>query len=54
MIYGRFLDEHPDSVAGVAIRRLLPTEAVLAGLARAVAASEYGARRGGAAPRALL
>lgn len=31
MIYGRFLDEHPDSVAGVAIRRLLPTEAVLAG-----------------------
>jgi len=30
-IYSQFLDEHPDSVAGVAIRRLLPAEAVLAG-----------------------
>jgi phosphatidate phosphatase APP1 len=30
-IYSEFLDEHPDSVAGVAIRRLLPAEAVLAG-----------------------
>lgn len=25
------MDEHPDSIAGVAIRRLLPAEAVLAG-----------------------
>jgi phosphatidate phosphatase APP1 len=30
-IYTEFLDEHPESVAGVAIRRLLPAEAVLAG-----------------------
>ena len=30
-IYSTFLAEHPDSVAGVAIRRLLPAEAVLAG-----------------------
>ncbi|MFY9712714.1 MAG: phosphatase domain-containing protein [Microbacterium sp.] len=30
-IYTQFMEEHPDSVAGVAIRRLLPTEAVLAG-----------------------
>ncbi|MCZ4300816.1 App1 family protein [Microbacterium oxydans] len=30
-IYSQFMDEHPDSVAGVAIRRLLPAEAVLAG-----------------------
>ncbi|WP_193596226.1 App1 family protein [Microbacterium sp. YJN-G] len=30
-IYSQFLDEHPGSVAGVAIRRLLPAEAVLAG-----------------------
>lgn len=30
-IYSKFLDEHPQSVAGVAIRRLLPAEAVLAG-----------------------
>ncbi|MDA4895270.1 DUF2183 domain-containing protein [Streptomyces sp. MS2A] len=30
-IYSEFLSEHPDSVAGVAIRRLLPAEAVLAG-----------------------
>ncbi|MBQ3359591.1 MULTISPECIES: App1 family protein [Microbacterium] len=30
-IYSTFLEEHPDSVAGVAIRRLLPAEAVLAG-----------------------
>lgn len=30
-IYATFASEHPDSVAGVAIRRLLPAEAVLAG-----------------------
>ncbi|MFS0893963.1 App1 family protein [Microbacterium sp. 179-I 3D3 NHS] len=30
-IYTQFMQEHPDSVAGVAIRRLLPAEAVLAG-----------------------
>lgn len=30
-IYTQFLAEHPDSVAAVAIRRLLPAEAVLAG-----------------------
>ena len=30
-IYSQFMEEHPDSVAGVAIRRLLPAEAVLAG-----------------------
>ncbi|WP_311259320.1 phosphatase domain-containing protein [Microbacterium sp. WCS2018Hpa-9] len=30
-IYSEFMDEHPTSVAGVAIRRLLPAEAVLAG-----------------------
>lgn len=30
-IYSEFMDEHPDCVAGVAIRRLLPAEAVLAG-----------------------
>ncbi len=30
-IYTQFLDEYPDAVAGVAIRRLLPAEAVLAG-----------------------
>lgn len=30
-IYSTFLEEHPESVAGVAIRRLLPAEAVLAG-----------------------
>lgn len=30
-IYSEFMDEHPASVAGVAIRRLLPAEAVLAG-----------------------
>jgi phosphatidate phosphatase APP1 len=30
-IYSQFLEEHPESVAGVAIRRLLPAEAVLAG-----------------------
>ncbi|MEJ1086902.1 phosphatase domain-containing protein [Microbacterium sp. Mu-80] len=30
-IYAQFQKEHPDSVAGVAIRRLLPAEAVLAG-----------------------
>ena len=30
-IYGQFLIEHPDSVAAVAIRRLLPAEGVLAG-----------------------
>jgi len=30
-IYSEFMDEHPSSVAGVAIRRLLPAEAVLAG-----------------------
>lgn len=30
-IYSEFMEEHPDSVAGVAIRRLLPAEAVLAG-----------------------
>ncbi len=30
-IYTQFLDEHPEAVAGVAIRRLLPAEAVLAG-----------------------
>jgi phosphatidate phosphatase APP1 len=30
-IYSQFMDEHPNSVAGVAIRRLLPAEAVLAG-----------------------
>ena len=30
-IYSQFLAEHPDAVAGVAIRRLLPAEAVLAG-----------------------
>ncbi|MBS1675055.1 MAG: DUF2183 domain-containing protein [Actinobacteria bacterium] len=30
-IYGQFLVEHPDNVAAVAIRRLLPAEAVLAG-----------------------
>ena len=30
-IYSQFLEEHPSSVAGVAIRRLLPAEAVLAG-----------------------
>ncbi len=30
-IYSQFMDEYPDSVAGVAIRRLLPAEAVLAG-----------------------
>ena len=30
-IYTQFLDEHPDAVAGVAIRRLLPAEAVMAG-----------------------
>ncbi|MGK3947339.1 App1 family protein [Microbacterium sp. K2] len=30
-IYSEFMDEHPDSIAGVAIRRLLPAEAVLAG-----------------------
>jgi len=30
-IYSQFMDEHPASVAGVAIRRLLPAEAVLAG-----------------------
>jgi phosphatidate phosphatase APP1 len=30
-IYSQFLSEHPGSVAGVAIRRLLPAEAVLAG-----------------------
>lgn len=30
-IYSEFMDEHPNSVAGVAIRRLLPAEAVLAG-----------------------
>ncbi len=30
-IYTRFAIEHPDSVAAVAIRRLLPAEAVLAG-----------------------
>lgn len=30
-IYAHFLDEHPDAVAGVAIRRLSTTEAVLAG-----------------------
>ena len=30
-IYGQFLGEHPESVAAVAIRRLLPAEAVLAG-----------------------
>ncbi|WP_292702662.1 App1 family protein, partial [Microbacterium sp. 69-10] len=31
IIYSEFLEEHPESVAGVAIRRLLPAEAVLAG-----------------------
>lgn len=30
-IYTQFMDEHPESVAGVAIRRLLPAEAVMAG-----------------------
>jgi phosphatidate phosphatase APP1 len=30
-IYSEFMREHPDSVAAVAIRRLLPAEAVLAG-----------------------
>ncbi len=30
-IYSQFQKEHPDQVAGVAIRRLLPAEAVLAG-----------------------
>lgn len=30
-IYSQFMDEYPDSIAGVAIRRLLPAEAVLAG-----------------------
>ncbi|MBD8702194.1 phosphatase domain-containing protein [Frigoribacterium sp. CFBP9039] len=30
-LYGRFLHEHPDSVAAVAIRQLSPSEAVLAG-----------------------
>lgn len=30
-IYSEFLQEHPESVVGVAIRRLLPAEAVLAG-----------------------
>lgn len=30
-IYHQFLQEYPDAVAGVAIRRLLPAEAVLAG-----------------------
>ncbi|MFT4157990.1 MAG: DUF2183 domain-containing protein [Microbacterium sp.] len=30
-IYSEFMREHPSSVAGVAIRRLLPAEAVLAG-----------------------
>jgi phosphatidate phosphatase APP1 len=30
-IYSEFLEQHPQSVAGVAIRRLLPAEAVLAG-----------------------
>lgn len=30
-IYGQFLVEHPDNVAAVAIRRLLPAEGVLAG-----------------------
>ncbi|WP_424935887.1 MULTISPECIES: App1 family protein [Bacteria] len=30
-IYSQFLAEHPDAVAGIAIRRLLPAEAVLAG-----------------------
>lgn len=30
-IYSEFLEEHPESVAGVAIRRLLPAEAMLAG-----------------------
>ena len=30
-IYSQFMEEYPDSVAGVAIRRLLPAEAVLAG-----------------------
>ncbi|GAA5154100.1 DUF2183 domain-containing protein [Microbacterium pseudoresistens] len=30
-IYTQFLSEHPDAVAAVAIRRLLPAEAVLAG-----------------------
>ncbi|MFK4852492.1 App1 family protein [Microbacterium sp. ZW T6_19] len=30
-IYSEFMAEHPDSVAAVAIRRLLPAEAVLAG-----------------------
>ncbi|MFE6733363.1 App1 family protein [Microbacterium sp. NPDC057650] len=39
--YGQFLVEHPSSVAGVAIRRLLPAEAVLAG-GRAVAGDHSG------------
>jgi phosphatidate phosphatase APP1 len=30
-IYTQFMDEHPEAVAGVAIRRLLPAEAVMAG-----------------------
>ncbi len=30
-IYGTFVDEHPDQVAAVCIRRLTPGEAVLAG-----------------------
>jgi phosphatidate phosphatase APP1 len=30
-IYTRFASEHPEAVAAVAIRRLSPTEAVLAG-----------------------
>ncbi|MFC4137259.1 MULTISPECIES: App1 family protein [unclassified Microbacterium] len=39
--YGQFLVEHPSSVAGVAIRRLLPAEAVLAG-GRTVAGDHSG------------
>ena len=30
-IYGQFLIDHPENVAAVAIRRLLPAEGVLAG-----------------------
>ncbi len=53
-IYRQFLGEHPESVAAVAIRRLLPAEAVLAGRRAASRAdSEADGRRCdvGRAPR---
>jgi len=42
-IYGQFLVEHPDNVAAVAIRRLLPAEGVLAGRRAAARADGDGA-----------